>query len=309
MATTSLPLWLGATVFLGAFLFSTTMHADTPAPDAKPLVRNNIAYLGPGRKEMADVYTPPGDRAGPFPAVLLIHGGGWVGGDKADARGKSISSDLADAGYVVFAINYRLAKAEGGSKVPTPAWPQNFYDCKSALRFMRKQATELGIDPARIAVMGESAGGHLALLVGSTAHVDELNKGGLYTDQSNDVSCIINFYGVPDLAAFDQKMILTNFKGATDAQTAENIRRASPCNYLDAKTPPILIVHGTKDTLVPVETSRHLADQLKQLGASYQYVQVAGAGHSFDLRPKQMDLRPAVFGFLKRYLGQSQKTP
>ena len=289
----------------------------------EPVVQKNIAYLGADRSApKADLYTPPGAHAAPLPAVLLIHGGGWVSGDKADARGVSVSTDLAGAGYVVFAINYHLGNANA-KPAPILAWPQDLYDCKSALRYMRKQAAQLGIDPTRIAVMGESAGGHLSLLIGSTAHVDDLNKGGLYTDQSNEVSCIVDLYGVPDLAAFDQKRIVPLFKGATDAETAENIRRASPVTYIDAKTPPVLILHGTIDSLVPVATSRQLADHLKQLGVPCQYFEYPALNHGFSLQPVvrdptaapgehktiKMDLRPPVLAFLARYLGAPNAGP
>ena len=102
---------------------------------------------------------------------------------------------------------------------------------------------------------------------------------------------------------------LGNFAGITDEETAENIRRASPITYINAKTPPILILQDSTDNMVPAETSRHLADELKQLGTAYQYVEVPGVGHGFDLQPKQMDLRPAVLDFLKKYLGKPDVTP
>ena len=289
----------------------------------EPVVQKDIVFLGAGRSEKADVYTPPGNHTAPLPAVLMIHGGGWAAGDKADPRWLSVNTDLANAGYVVFSINYQLSRWNGNPMhgVPLvwhPGWPQNIYDCKSALRFMKKQAAQLGIDPTRIAVMGLSAGGHLALLVGSTEHVDDLNSGGLYTDQSNDVSCIVDLYGPPDLSAPDRKKQVVNFSGKTDAETADNIRRASPITYIDAKMPPTLILHGSIDNMVAVDQSRQLADRLKQLGVPYQYVEIPGMGHGFDLRPKpdrahpqsmSMDLRPVVFDFLKKYLGEPKSGP
>ena len=286
----------------------------THARGDEPVVRKDIPYEGARRSGIkADLYTPPGNHAAPLPAVLYIHGGGWYSGDKGDQRGQSVCRDLVNAGYAVFAINYQL----GNPGVGQAGWPQNFYDCKTALRYMRKNAAELGIDPARIGVIGLSAGGHLALLLGSTAQVKDLNQGGLYTEQGNDVSCIIDFYGPPDLAAFEQTratpLVVPIFKGATDAETAENIRRASPVTYIDAKTPPILVIQGAADTLVPVQLSRNFADRLKQLGTTYQYVEIPGLNHGFSMEAKQTDpvtrqtketdLRPVAIDFLKKYLG------
>ncbi len=164
--------------------------------------QKDVAYLGPDRAEKMDVYTPKGASSTPRPAVLWIHGGGWVGGNKLSKREKTICKSLAEEGYVAFSIDYRLgsykSKTLPGGGVDVP-WPQNIYDCKSALRFIRKEATRFGVDPDRIAVAGGSAGGHLALLVGVSEDVDALNQGRLYTEQSNAVACIVDFYGIVEV--------------------------------------------------------------------------------------------------------------
>jgi acetyl esterase/lipase len=279
----------------------------------------NIAYLGSDREEKMDAYLPSEKFSRPVPAVIWIHGGGWSGGDKAQKRELNVCQTLAENGYATFSINYQLGKKPGKTQTSTDAmdtpavagagesgeeqasspWPQNFYDCKSALRYIRSEAKRFGIDPQRIAVSGGSAGGHLALLVGVTGNVPEMNTGGLYTEQSNAVSCIIDFYGVFEITTKGRER---KFAGATPEETAVNVRKASPREYLTKEIPPVLVVHGDKDGVVPVTYSRNLAKRLEELGATYQYVEIPGAPHSFDLQPKERDLRPVVLEFLERYL-------
>lgn len=264
---------------------------------------SDIPYLGSDRAEKLDVYLPPDSFARPLPAVLLIHGGGWRVGDKADARERNIGGTLAAHGYAVFSINYLLNIGEpdpatGRLKLSRLAWPQNLHDCKSALRHIRAHAARYGVDPARIAAMGGSAGGHLSMLLGATAHHSGFNRHGLCTDQRNDVACILNFYGDYDIRG----RRVSPFEGATPAETAANEEAASPVTHFDATLPPLFITHGTADTIIPVERSRLLAEHLRSTGRDYCYVEIAGAPHSYHLEPEQMDLRPTILSFLQRHL-------
>ena len=267
-------------------------------------VIRDIPHLGADREEKMDAYLPPERYARPVAAVILIHGGGWRIGDKADKREKAIGMQLAEDGYAVFSVNYLLNRrenADGSGKLVRMAWPQNLYDCKSALRYIRQEHAKYGIDPAKIAVMGGSAGGSMAMLVGVTADVAELNAGGLYTGESNAVSCIIDFYGIPEMRG---NKWANAFAGATPEETAKNAAAASPAAYFRKDMPPILIAHGTADKTVPVETSRELEKQLKALGVDCTYIEVPDAPHTFHLQPKDgVDLRPAVVEFLKKHLG------
>jgi acetyl esterase/lipase len=265
-------------------------------------VLKDVAYLGDERNEKVDIWLPPENFARPVPAVLLIHGGGWHGGSKSQPREKNIGSTLSAAGFAVFAIDYAL-NTGSETEVKKVIWPQNFHDCKSGLRFIRKEAQRYGIDPERIGVMGESAGGHLALLVGATQNSAEMNKGGLYTDQSNKVGCVIDFYGVCDV----RTRRADRFAGATEEESKANAIAASPLTYFGKDTPPILIVHGDKDALVPVQMSRDCVALLKEKGITHEYVEIPGAPHSFHLQPKEMDLRPVVIAFLKKHLGEPRQ--
>ncbi|WP_309385885.1 alpha/beta hydrolase [Cerasicoccus frondis] len=263
----------------------------------------DVAYLGPDRDEKMDVYLPSNRQGKLAPAILLIHGGGWAHGDKASQRMESIAETLVDEGYAVFSINYKL---NVGSRDPDTnkytlsylAWPQNLYDCKSALRFIRAHADQYDVDPNRIALMGASAGGHLAMMLWSTADDADLNQGGLYTDQSNDVACMINLYGPYDT----DSQPLSPIMGATWDEKKALWAVSSPKNHLSSGLAPILILHGDADKTVPVKQSRALASQLEELGVTYTFVEIEDAPHSFDLQPKEMDLRPVVFEFLETNL-------
>ena len=138
-------------------------------------IEKDITYLAPGRKEKADLYLPANNPSGALrPAVVIIHGGGWTGGDKGAAREINIGTNLALNGYVGLSINYVLASANKDGKA---IWPQNLHDCKTAVRWLRKNAGRLQVDPERIGVIGGSAGGHLAAMLGkSSAQAPELYR-------------------------------------------------------------------------------------------------------------------------------------
>ena len=142
-----------------------------PAAPAGVVLEKDVPYLAGERSEKADLYLPAKRAAGVrSPAVLIIHGGGWSTGDKGREREFNIGTTLALHGYVGLSINYALSKK---GKVVT--WPQNLHDCKTAVRWLRKNADRLHLDPDRIGVIGGSAGGHLASMVAVTGPADGLD--------------------------------------------------------------------------------------------------------------------------------------
>ncbi|NBR97586.1 MAG: alpha/beta hydrolase, partial [Verrucomicrobia bacterium] len=156
-------------------------------------VRGDISFLKPDRNEKLDLYLPKNRNAGEkSPAVLLIHGGGWKEGDKRQPREIEFGTTLAENGYVAASINYALRSAG--------KFPLNLQDCKNGVRYLRAHADELGIDPDRISVMGGSAGGHLALLVAYTADQSNLAPSQPHPGVSDKVSCVVDFYGISNLA-------------------------------------------------------------------------------------------------------------
>ncbi|MBI3468605.1 MAG: alpha/beta hydrolase [Planctomycetes bacterium] len=149
-------------------------------------IEKDIDYLGPDRAEKLDMYLPaeitPGAK---FPGIVIIHGGGFTGGDKGAAREQNIGNTLAANGYVCVSINYLLA-SEGH-----PTWPQNVHDCKRAVRFLRKNAEKYHVDPDHIGVIGGSAGGHLTAMLGLTGSESGLDPAGPDAEISCRVQAIV----------------------------------------------------------------------------------------------------------------------
>jgi acetyl esterase/lipase len=265
-------------------------------------VEKDVACLGPSRQEKGDLYLPAASVNGArFPAVVLVHGGGWFSGDKGSQREIATGTTLAENGYVAFSVNYVLA-AKG-----RPVWPRNLYDVKTAVRWLRKNADRLHVDPNRIGIMGASAGGHLAAMAAVTGPESGLDPPGPYSEYSCRVQAAVDFYGPINLTTWSLNKFpelypdLAMLPGTREKNPAV-YRLASPTTHVDKNDPPILIVHGTLDDCVSVEESRSFAEVLKRVGAPYELVVVAGAGHSFGLQPPQQDLRPVVLDFLKRTL-------
>ncbi|WP_425614188.1 alpha/beta hydrolase fold domain-containing protein [Anatilimnocola sp. NA78] len=251
-----------------------------PAQGESPIIEKDIPYLGNDRTEKGDLYLPANRPAGvKSPAVLMIHGGGWVGGSKSAKRELNIGTTLTEHGMVGFSIDYKLG--EKGNAMG--AWPQNLHDCKTAVRWLRKNAEKYGIDPERIGVIGGSAGGHLSSMVAVTDADDRLDPKQPWGDVSCEVRCVVDLYGPIQVSG--------------DSSGVSAITK-----YLDKTDPPFLIMHGTKDTTVPVATSEQLSATVKAAGIEHELVIIEGAPHTFDLQPKQKDLRPQVMDFFKKHL-------
>ena len=274
-------------------------------------VRGDISFLTPDRLEKLDLYLPKNCNAvEKSPAVLLIHGGGWKEGDKRQAREIEFGMTLAQNGFVAASINYALRSAG--------RFPQNLQDCKNGIRYLRAHADELGIDPNRISVMGGSAGGHLALLVGYTADQPNLAPSQPYPGVSDKVSSVVDFYGISNLATRKETdpngkpLKIDPLDSATQSifgSTPQDWKKASPITYVKRDVPPTLILHGKKDTTVDSDQSQELADALKKTGATYEIIWLPNAPHSFSFqhavpkskKPLEKDVGPAVLSFLKKY--------
>lgn len=266
------------------------------AESGKVVVRrlSNLSFLPEGRKETLDVYLPPGAWQQNRPAVLFIHGGGFKAGDKAEFRSASVSADLARAGYIVVSCNYLLS-----SKEAPGVWPKNVSDCRNAVRWLRRNAEALSVDPSRIAVAGGSAGGYLALMVGLSE--DKVEFGGDATAEvSAKVSAVIDMYGVTD-SKHHGKETLVN--AGPDA-----VRQFSPMTHVRAGNPPVLVLHGSADPTVPLKESEDLIQALAAAKVDYEFVVIKDAVHTFDLHPAGAGWRRTSFymGIIKE---DSSPTP
>jgi acetyl esterase/lipase len=218
---------------------------------------------------------------GPFPAVVVIHGGGWVGGDRKQMR--ETLRVLAGRGYVAVSPDYRLA--------PKDRFPAQVEDCKAAVRFLRANAKTYRIDPDHVGAVGFAAGGHLACLLGVTTRADGLEGSGGNADESSRVQAVVSFFGPTDLAADDwgkdavTKNLVPLLGGTRDEQP-EAYRKASPVTYAGKDAPPFLFVHGANDPIVRLGQSQQLADKLTAAGASARVLALKSEGTG--LRSEQL---------------------
>ena len=279
-----------------------------PAP-AGLMIEQNVTYLAPDRAEKLDLYLPA-DRGTETrsPAVVIIHGGGWVGGDKAGSREFNIGTTLAKEGYVCVSINYTLDREH--------LWPNNLHDCKNAVRFLRANSAKYQINPDRIGVIGGSAGGHLALMVAYTSGVAQLEPTSPYPGVSSEVRCVVDMYGITNLITRSNtspdgtpttRRTSTALVPGTRDENPQGWRLGSPVSHVSSKSPPTLILHGTADTTVDRNQAAELAAKLKENGVAHELIMLDAVGHTFDLqtwnrKPLPRDLRPVVIEFFDKYL-------
>ena len=175
-----------------------------------------------------------------------------------------------------------------------PTWPGNLDDVREAVRWVRRHASDYGIDPARIAAMGSSAGGHLAELLGTQARGDE---------PETRVQAVVNLYGPSDLAGLFRSpgavMPLRLYLGRDPKDDPGTYRDASPIAHASDRSAPTLIIHGEADMLVPVGQSRAMADRLRAAGVPAEVLVVPRAGHAFGLTVLGHDLVPDIAAFLE----------
>jgi acetyl esterase/lipase len=254
-------------------------------------VEKGIPYLGDGRSELMDVYRPAAAKPGGSPAILVIHGGGWVGGKRDQTREQQMGDVFAKAGFVAASIDYTLSVGD------SPSWPRNLHDCKTAVRFLRKNAARFGVNPRRMGVIGGSAGGHLSLMVAYTGGNPELDPPGPYAEYSTAVQAVVDLYGVPLMDAGH-----TGRNMLKDLASESTYRAASPVTYLKHDSPPTMVLHGTADKTVPIAWSDEFAEVLRQRGARFVYKRIDGAPHTFLLQSKIGDFRDLVTGFFREHL-------
>lgn len=233
-----------------------------------------------GQQLLIDVAGPV--TPGPHPMVLAIHGGGWSKGDRSDFL--PLIRSLASRGYVAATVQYRLATSAAN------VFPAAVQDVRCAVRFLRANAASTGGDPSRFAVIGASAGGHLASMLGTAPEVSGLDGTCPFANQPVNVSAVIVLSGptdLRDLSGFgtgaveqeDLPAIVSNFLGGAPSAVPATARLASPITHVTAKAPPFFLSHGTADDMVLVSQSRAMREVLRDAGVKATLFEAEGAGH------------------------------
>ena len=237
----------------------------------------DVLFAAPdGHPLRVDIYEPE-QREGLLPAVVVVHGGAWFHGDKSDYAFGLHDRWLAAQGYVVFDVQYRTS---GG-------WPSPLADVKCAVRWVKRNAARYGVDPARVALMGRSAGGHLALMAAYTAN-DERFPAGCGTDALNGVDesvcAVVVSYAPADLMLWpaERGSAIAELMGGLPGEIPERYREASPINHVRPGLPPTLIIHGQRDRLVPPVHSEQLFNHLRAAGVRSVLLRIPWGRHGVD---------------------------
>lgn len=259
-----------------------------------------------GRPLLADFYLPTAPATGPRPAVIQVHGGAWVLGSRRE-QGIPLLTHLAANGFVGMNIDYRLS--------PWAQWPDHVVDVKRAIAWLRDHAAEYDVDPSFIALTGGSAGGHLTALAALTADDRSLQPG--FEDADTSVAAAVPFYGVYDLvddagihvpAMHDVVLAPLVFR-ARRRHAPERYRAASPRFRVHAGAPPFLVLHGSRDSLVPVADAHVFVEELRAVSRQpVLYGEMVGGQHAFDVIPswRTAPVIEAIERFLTTLRAQQQ---
>jgi acetyl esterase/lipase len=266
----------------------------------------------PGFRPMVvDIYMPS-KKGGPKPLILYIHGGGWVAGHTRHSGALSnfpaVLAKLAGEGFVVASLEYRLS-----GEAPFPAQLQ---DARAAIRFLKSNAGQYGLDATRVGLWGGSAGGHLTALAALSCGDSSLDAAPSALG-SECVQSAVTWYGV-----FDFAPMLARSAGSGSLNAAENallrctpatcaeqaVKAVSPASYIDANDPPFLLIHGETDAVVPVSQSRDVEVKMKAAGMIVESIYIPGVDHSFigstaaETRAATLKATNATFDFFHKTL-------
>jgi acetyl esterase/lipase len=279
------------------------------ARPAEPAIKleEAVNYATAGdEKLLLDIAIPPG--GGPFPCVVCFHGGAWRYGSRRDLSGAfkdrngpvaaSLIELLATRGFVAVSVGYRLA--------PRHKFPAMIEDARSAIRFLRANARNFKVDPDKVAALGFSAGGHLALLAGLCDKSAGFDVGENLTT-SGRAQCVVDFFGPTDLALYARSegiedAYLVPVFGKECKSDPAIYRKASPLTYVTKDAPPILFLHGTLDLIVPIKHSELLQKALVDAGAQAGMYTVPLAGHGGWNDRDMARAQAEVFKFLDSHL-------
>ena len=279
---------------LVCLLFSLQLQAQSPKE-----VHDIVYATVDGKALKLDLYLPT---AGKAPLVIYVHGGAWRNGDKTS--GRNFATALAAEGFAVASLDFRQS-----TEAPFPA---DIHDIKAGIRFLRANAAQYGYRAERIGITGESSGAHLALLAGVTNGNKELEgKVGDHLATASDIQAIVSYFAATDLTTILAQSTpfglsvrepgLTLLLGALPDKTPELAKLASPVFHVDAKDPPLYLLHGDRDPQMPVNQSLQMWGVYKAAKLDVTFDPVHGAPHGGPLffTPEHQQ---AVVTFLRRTL-------
>jgi len=289
--------------FFFFFIVVTSGFAQTnPVIDAFPqgtILHGNVPYNNDTfPKHLLDIYLPANAK-GKLPLVIFIHGGGWLSNDKYADIGymKKTVAEIVSNGFALASIDYRFSTQA--------VFPAQIQDCNRAVSFLYDNADKYGFDKNRFAVMGFSAGGHLASLVGLSKNNDVSAFFMPGTSKSYRFKAVLDFYGPAELILFpgsnDAKSPEGLLIGAAPLSRPDLAKAASPINYVDKADPPFLIIHGEKDQLVSTKHSELLSSWLRVSGVENELIIVKDAPHFGEMFDAD-EVRNKVMNFLRKQL-------
>jgi len=294
-----------ACIGAGGLLIAAAARAQTPPSFGPPpgiRYEVGIPFGKGGDVELKLDLAMPAQVRGRLPAVVCIHGGHWRTG-RRELCGP-MTFFLAEAGYVAVTVSYRLA--------PAHPFPAQLEDVKCAVRWLRANAETYHVDPDRIGAFGLSSGGHLAMMLAATDPSAGFEGTGGFPKQSSRVQAAVSYGGALDLTAkYWQRLttgMLVDFLGAPYAEAPERYRQASPIEYLDAPDPPVLLFHGDKDYLVPMEQAERFVAKLKDAGGSARLRVVQEAGHVW-IGDNLVNTRRETIAFFDTHLRPRDRAP
>lgn len=292
-----------------------------PPADVEHIKRKylDIPYAHLSSAEKLDIYLPD-EGEGPFPVIVSIHGGAFMGGDKADAQVMPMLEGLK-RGYAVVAINYRLS---GETKFPALV-----HDGKAAIRWIRANAQQYHLDPDRIAAWGASAGGYLASMLGTSAWIRELEDLSMGNpNQTSNVQAVVSWFGPTDFLKMDEQLTERGMPpeagmehngpnspeslllGEPITKIPDLVKAANPEAYITPTAPPFFLQHGNKDATVPVQHSIEFAAKLRQaIGEDRVILELIEDAEHADPKFETQENVQKVLDFLDRYLMTSSNFP
>ncbi|EOW9444585.1 alpha/beta hydrolase fold domain-containing protein [Vibrio cholerae] len=286
--------------FLVSLCISLLGMSNTYANDNYMVTKDITFKTVDGRVLKLDLYKPKAERIQPYPLLIWVHGGAWKRGSKDDIPTKNplLLSSVLQQGYALAAVNYRLS---GEATFPAPV-----QDINDAVNFLYDNALQFHIKADKVVMMGRSAGGHLAGLMGTTNTHSNLT---FYAKPKYQVKAVVSFFGPTDLLALANKGVketskqssVSRFLGDTPSAIPQIAKQASSTSYVNERTPPFIQLHGTVDKQVPLEQSQLLKAKLDEYGINNQLWIEQNVGHSDPIFDTEKYV-PKVITFIKEHL-------